>query len=159
MYQRIVLAYDGSVEGSAALREGAILAMRLRAQVFLLSVAAETPGIRLAEAAYAGAIAQEQATYRAVLEEGVTRLRQLGLEPIAELRSGDPGAEIAAFVSQVAADLLVVGHRHRSLLDRWWAGSSGAYLMDHINCSMLIARHVVSDEVLVESRRGFGEPG
>jgi nucleotide-binding universal stress UspA family protein len=152
MYQRIVLAYDGSVEGRAALREGAMLAMRLRARVFLLSVAAETPGRRLAEGAYAGVIAHEQEAYRAVLEEGVTGLRQLGLEPVAELRSGEPAAEIAAFVEQVAADLLVVGHRHRSFLDRWWAGSSGAYLMDRINCSMLIAGHLVSDEALVDAR-------
>ncbi|MBC7317331.1 MAG: universal stress protein, partial [Chloroflexi bacterium] len=59
MYRRIVLAYDGSVEGRAALREGAMLAMRLRARVFLLSVAAETPGRRLAEGTYAGVIAHE----------------------------------------------------------------------------------------------------
>ena len=159
MYRRIVLAYDGTAEGRTALREGAVLAKAVQAEVFLLSVVAETPGIRLAEGVYAGAIAYEQDTFRDVLEQGVARLRELGLEPIAELRTGEPAVEIAAFVAHVAADLLVVGHRHRSWLDRWWAGSNGAYLTDHINCSMLIARHVVSDEALVESGGGFGEPG
>ena len=38
MYKRILLAYDGSVEGRTALREGALLARQCGADVFLLSV-------------------------------------------------------------------------------------------------------------------------
>ena len=38
MYKRILLAYDGSREGLVALREGALLAKRQGARVFLLSV-------------------------------------------------------------------------------------------------------------------------
>jgi hypothetical protein len=41
MYKRILLAYDGSVEGRTALREGALLARQCGAEVFLLSVVAE----------------------------------------------------------------------------------------------------------------------
>ena len=36
MYKRILLAYDGSVEGRTALREGALLARQCGAEVFLL---------------------------------------------------------------------------------------------------------------------------
>ena len=35
MYKRILLAYDGSVEGRTALREGALLARQCGAEVFL----------------------------------------------------------------------------------------------------------------------------
>ena len=38
MYKRILLAYDGSLEGRTALREGALLARQCDAEVFLLSV-------------------------------------------------------------------------------------------------------------------------
>ena len=34
MYKRILLAYDGSLEGRTALREGALLARQCGAQVF-----------------------------------------------------------------------------------------------------------------------------
>ena len=44
MYQRILLAYDGSIEGRTALREGALLARRFNAQVFVLSVIREAGG-------------------------------------------------------------------------------------------------------------------
>ena len=43
VYKRILLAYDGSVEGRTALREGALLARQCGAEVFLLSVLAD-PG-------------------------------------------------------------------------------------------------------------------
>ena len=42
MYKRILLAYDGSIEGRTALREGALLARQCGAEVFLLSVLADT---------------------------------------------------------------------------------------------------------------------
>ncbi len=38
MYKKVLLAYDGSVEGRRALREGAKLAQLCRAEVFLLAV-------------------------------------------------------------------------------------------------------------------------
>jgi hypothetical protein len=36
MYTKVLLAYDGSIEGRRALREGAKLAQLCRAEVFLL---------------------------------------------------------------------------------------------------------------------------
>jgi hypothetical protein len=41
---------------------------------------------------------------------------------------------------------VVVGHRKRNLLERWWSGDAGGYISDHIGCSLLIARNAVSDE-------------
>jgi len=49
MYKRILLAYDGSVEGRTALREGALLARQCGAQVFLLSVLVDTGTLLLAD--------------------------------------------------------------------------------------------------------------
>ena len=78
MYERVLLAYDGSREGRTALREGALLARRFGSRVYLLCVVAETPGVRIGEAAYAGAIVQTRDTYSGLFEEAMTRLRELG---------------------------------------------------------------------------------
>lgn len=51
----------------------------------------ESSGLLAAEGAFAGVVAKEQETYRTILEAGVARLRELGLEPVAELRVGEPG--------------------------------------------------------------------
>lgn len=146
MYKRILLAFDGSVEGRTALREGALLARACGAEVLLLSVVAETPGMRVGESAYPGAIAYEQDTYRAVLEEGVQRLSGLGLRASAELMIGEPAQVIGAYARKMKADLVVVGHRKQSLLARWWAGANSSYLVDYVDCSVLIARTPLSDE-------------
>lgn len=158
MYKRILLAFDGSVEGRGALREGALMAKACQAQVFLLSVVAETPGMRIGEGAYPAAPAYGQDSYREVLAEGLTRLGEMGLQATAELMIGEPAQVIGAYARQVQADLVVVGHRKQSLLARWWAGPTGSYLVDHVPCSVLIARNAISDEVFTAACRGAAEP-
>jgi nucleotide-binding universal stress UspA family protein len=147
MYRRILLAYDGSREGRTALREGAVLAKRCGSAVFLLCVAGGNAGVLIAESAFAGPVGEEQNQLRLVFEEGVARLRQLGLSPTARLVAGDPATEICQFAREIDADLVVVGHRKKSLLERWWSGSSGAYLTDQLSCSLLISRNTLSDAV------------
>lgn len=157
MYQRILLAYDGSVEGRTALREGALLALHCRAQVFLLSVVGDSGGFRVAEGLHAGTLAQAEDAFVGVLEEGVARLRQLGFEPVAKLVRGEPAEEIGTFAREVGADLVVVGHQRQSTLGRWWSGHSGAYLMDHTHCSLMVARNRFTDEAFKAALLAIGE--
>lgn len=149
MYERIILAYDGSREGLIALREGALLARTCGAKVYLLSVlplaesCASTP---VADGGYGGAVAQDVDTYHALLSRGVEVLKQLGFDPVARLVVGEPAPQIGAFAKEIGADLVVLGHRRRSFLERWWSGGTGGYVTEHVNCSVLVGRNPVSDE-------------
>lgn len=157
MYGRILLAYDGSVEGRTALKEGALLAKLCSARVFLLSVIADTPGARIAEAHHAGVSAHLEGRYQEILQEGVTRLKGIGLDPVAKLVAGEPALEIGAYAREIQADLVVVGHRRQSLLERWWSGSSGAYLIDNIGCSLLIGRNLINEQQFEAALRRISE--
>ena len=148
MYRRILLAYDGSVEGRTALREGALLARQCGAEVFLLSVLADAGTLLFAEATLAVASVRLEDDFMDILNEGVARLRKLGFDPVAKLVKGQPAEEIGNFAREVGADLIVVGHRRQSAFDRWWSGPKGAYLMDYTDCSLLVARNAVSDEAI-----------
>jgi nucleotide-binding universal stress UspA family protein len=148
MYKRILLAYDGSVEGRTALREGALLAKQCGAEVFLLSVLADSGMLLMSEVALAGASVHMEDSFKEILDEGVDRLRRLGFDPVAEMVRGQPAEEIGNFARKVGADLIVVGHRRQSAFDRWWSGPKGAYLMDYTDCSLLVARNAVSDETI-----------
>ena len=64
MYRRILLAYDGTAEGALALREGALLARQCCSQIVLLAVVPETPGTRLADGVYGGAVAEQIESYK-----------------------------------------------------------------------------------------------
>jgi nucleotide-binding universal stress UspA family protein len=156
MFRRILLAYDGSLEGAVALREGALLAKRSGASVFILSVIPESTGVHLAESVHGGVIAHQMTTYEEVLQRGIARLKQIGFEPTGKLVKGEPAREIGRYAKEVRADLVVVGHRRKSMLDRWWSGASGAYISDFLNCSLLIARNVISDAEFEAELRAAG---
>jgi membrane fusion protein, multidrug efflux system len=146
VYQRILLAYDGSIEGRTALREGALLARRFGAQVFVLSVIREAAGTKLGEGVGGGGVAQQREDYDRVLQEGMARLATLGFQASGKLVIGEPAREIAAYAEQVKADLVVVGHRRQSVIGRWWSGPSGAYLSDHIRCSLLVCQNIIDEQ-------------
>ena len=148
MYDRVLLAYDGTLEGRLALREGALLAKLCKAQLFLLAVIPSTTGF----AVDAGELSPQYESYHAIFREGVARATLRGLAPvIAEMAHGDPAQEISAFAHRVSADLVVVGHRRKTLLERWWSGSNQSYLVDTLGCSLLVGRKVISDEVFEAS--------
>lgn len=146
MYKRVLVAYDGSREGRTALREGALVCRQFGAELFILAVVAETPGMRVAEGAHAGAMAYQDEAYRNLLEEAVRWLGRFGLQVKGKLVRGEPAIEIGAYGRQIKADLVVVGHRKQNLLQRWWSGPNGAYLSDYVDCSLLIARADISLE-------------
>ncbi|HKR86769.1 MAG TPA: universal stress protein [Phenylobacterium sp.] len=146
MHNRVIVAYDGSREGRTALREGALLVRQLGAEMYILAVVPETPGMRVAEGAYAGAMAYQDDTYKTLLEEAVRGLGRFGLQVKGKLVRGEPAQEIAAYAREIKADLVIVGHRRQNLLQRWWSGPNGAYLSDYLTCSLLIAKADISYE-------------
>ena len=131
MYKKVLLAYDGSVEGRRALREGAKLAQLCRSEVFLLAVV-EVSSIMTTE------------DYKAILNEGTERLKALGFSPTARLEVGDAGQKIAEVAEEIGAHLVVVGHRPQGTLARWF-GSIGSYLVKRLRCSVLVAQTEISD--------------
>jgi nucleotide-binding universal stress UspA family protein len=145
MYRKVLLAYDGSIEGRRALREGAKLAQLCRAEVCLLAVV-EISAIMSPEVGLTVPIDEQAANYQVVLAEGVERLKALGFSPASRLEMGDPGQKIAEVAEEIQAHLVVVGHRPQGPLARWWFGSVGSYLVKRLRCSVLVAQTEISDE-------------
>lgn len=146
MYRRVLLAYDGTAEGARALREGALLAKQCCAEVVLLAVVPESPGTRLAEGVYGGAVAQQIDTYKELLGRAVDWLEARGYQPTARLVIGEPAPTIGDVAKEIDADLVVVAHHHQGFLARWWSGSTDSYLSDHLGCTLLIARNPLGED-------------
>ena len=145
MYRKVLLAYDGSVEGRLALREGARVAQICGSEVVLLAVVDLSTGLAM-EAATAPVLEIQQKEYEEILAEGARRLEAVGFSPTARLEFGDPTQQISAVAREVGADLVVVGHRRQGALARWFLGSVGAHLVNHLHCSLLVARTEISDD-------------
>jgi nucleotide-binding universal stress UspA family protein len=52
---------------------------------------------------------------------------------------GHPIDEIANLANELQVDLVVVGHRCRTGLSRWWMGAGNTPLLDRVSCSILVA--------------------
>lgn len=158
MYRNILVAYDGSRSGDEALRQAGDLGSLCRSKIHLLAI------VNPAEAA----LAVEGMTFvsegeknriERLLEDGAGRLRRRGLVATAEMKVGSPAAEIESVARGMGADLIVLGHRTRSTLARWLAGSVGVSVLNHAPCSVLIAIESHRDEQhdrgnLIRLRRG-----
>lgn len=144
MYKRVLLAYDGSREGRQALREGGLLAKRAHAEVFVLAIVASTASVDPMGAPLPALDEHEE-----ILREGLARAAQFGVRARGEVVSGQPVDVIKRYAVSWKADLVVVGHRKRGMLERWWSGPSHAVLSDHLPCSLLISQNVIDDATMM----------
>jgi nucleotide-binding universal stress UspA family protein len=140
MFQNIVFAYDGSAQSQAMLEEGVALARRFNARCSLVAVIPPWSAMALAAGPLpAGMLEDQKSQIAAILEKGLARLREAGLEATGVMREWeDPASAIGAFAREAGADLVIVGHHQRPAISRWWRSSVGHSLMDHLPCSLLI---------------------
>jgi nucleotide-binding universal stress UspA family protein len=142
MYQRILLAYDGTEAGQKALLDCQDIAQWSHAELVLIAVSplpAATIGF---EGGYYDSVSEaaERQRYRDILDDGLRRLRESGHSVQGEVLVGDQVTEIAGYAKKIGADLIVVGHKHLgSWAARWWRGSSSPALIEHAPCSVLVA--------------------
>lgn len=140
MYQRILLAYDGSVPGQQALLDCREIAQWSHSALTLIAVMPLPLTAIGPEGVYNEALQEsEKNSYQTILDTGVRKLADAGLAAHGELVMGDAVHEIAHCARRIGADLIVVGHKH---LDgwtaRWWRGSVSKALIEHAPCSVLV---------------------
>jgi nucleotide-binding universal stress UspA family protein len=138
-FNRILLCYDASREGRRALREGANLALMCRAETHLLAVLDQSPQQwAVADVMSAVPLDSAEDTAREILQEGVTRLKELGLDAKGHFVVGRPIDEIARYCEALMPDLVVLGHHRRGVFARWWDGRDDRLLLDRVSCSVLV---------------------
>ena len=141
MYQKIILAYDRSLESQQALLNCKDISQWEHAKVHLLSVVPyDTIPIGHETSYYTEQQNQvEELRRRKTLNEGIAQLKEAGLEAIGELLKGDAVDKIVEYAHTIGADLIMLGHQHRdNWLERWWAGSIPKALIEHSPCSVLV---------------------
>jgi len=140
MFKTILLCYDGSREGQAVLDEGADLARRFNADTHLLAVVRPNAGAVVAEAIAAESqYAEVSRMAQEILQQGIQHLESKGLSVEGHIVEGEAVEQIALMARNINADLVVLGHRHRGPLQRWWQTSVGSTLLDESPCSILVA--------------------
>ncbi len=145
MYKKIILAYDGSASGQQALLSLKDLAHWERPHLTLVAVLPIVDlDVGAAEMGYLGKIddGQMEEKLRDQLRKGIKSLRSMGFEADGELLKGEVIREITHYAQKHNTDLIVIGHKHeKSLLRRWWSGSTAKSLVEESPCNVLIVVH------------------
>jgi len=139
MFRKILLCYDGTVEGRNALRQGADVALCMKAEPYLLAFCRSGIDGSIPEGITPALIQRDTDRAQGVLDEGVAWLAAHGLEAHGSLVYGEPLEHIPSVAREIGADLIVVGHRQRGRLARWWSESGEETLLYLTNCSILAA--------------------
>ena len=138
MYQKILLAFDGSPDGREALAQAENLASVCGATVHLLAIIDPSESTLIFEAMSFIPDNQRFAIH-SVLDEGMKRLRRAGCSATNELKYGKPAEQIVLSAKEMTADLIVIGHRDQGTLARWLNGSVGESILHQAPCSVLVA--------------------
>jgi nucleotide-binding universal stress UspA family protein len=144
MYNKILIAYNGTPESRLALEECIRLTPGAAAQIHLLAVVTPQPIVLAGEFIAAVPTADEEQAEKdamgQVLEAGRKLLADAGLLVATHLEVGEPVNVIADLVNKLCIELVIVGHsRHKPFALRWWRGSVDAMLVEKIRCSVLVA--------------------
>lgn len=140
MFQKILVGYDGSKGGKAALRRAAVLAKQLNAQLTALWIReplpryTDLPGEPEGEAEAANDYFEQR---RAEVNQIAT---EHGLQIQCETRRGHPAKTIVKYADAGQFDLIVVGHSDHSELWGRLLGDTADRISDHAHCSVLIVK-------------------
>ena len=139
MYKTVLLCYDGSMEGRKALREGALLARAMGSQTHLLAICRDLASTMVPEGVTSTLVECEEHVAQSILNQGVDKLHELGIDAQGTLLIGDPLVHIPSFAAKIDADLVVVGYKQRGRFARWWSDSPQPVLLHKMSCSILVA--------------------
>jgi nucleotide-binding universal stress UspA family protein len=134
MPKNILLAYDGSESAGRAFEQALDLAGKYDAKLTVLAVARPPE--------FGSEVETE-----AVIENSRHHCHQL-LKPLKEMAPdarfevvvGHPAVKITAWAEEHRIDLIVVGHRGKTLFERWLIGSVAKKVISYAPCSVLVVR-------------------
>ena len=139
MFEKILVANDGSPGGSKALDAGLDLAIRLGAGVTMVCVEniARFPAVvdvvPLAQSEYVS-------PFDSVVEEAKARAEGRGVALQAEILAGHPVPRIVEFIERGGYDLLVVGFMGHSALYKTLIGSNADRLVALAPCMVMVVK-------------------
>lgn len=151
---KILLAVDGSASSTTAVSVVDALRLPADSTIELLTVIPDTPWTAGPWPAVAMIQSQDTldrgyADVRAWLEEVRADMTVEGRTIRTMVRHGRPASEITLEADRFGADLLVVGARGHSVVERIFLGSVSSEVVDQAHCPVLVVRSAAVGRILV----------
>ncbi|MBM3853017.1 MAG: universal stress protein [Verrucomicrobia bacterium] len=140
MYQKILVGYDGSAGGQAALQRALVIAKCFNAQITALWVREPLPRHSDLPGEYEEEKEAADEYFTARCQEVANLAAPHALAVACETRRGHPAKEIVNLAREGGYDLIVVGHSDHSELWGRLLGDTADRISDHAHCSVLIVK-------------------
>lgn len=135
----VLVGYDGSVSARCAVDFALDVAERQGARLHILAVAA-TPDWGVIDVEKRELIEAQERYCKALLEELKETLRPTSAAVHLEMITGHPAKELVLYAEKHDIDHLVVGHRGKTVFERWLLGSIARQVIAYAPCSVTIVR-------------------
>ncbi|MFA5874010.1 MAG: universal stress protein [Anaerolineales bacterium] len=140
MFNKILLAVDGSEHGLHAARVAAELARALKAESLRIVVAYDPIPPYLGEPNLQQAIEARLVNANAILEAAVDAVGKVPAKINTELIEGSPAEAIIEVAATRSSDVIVMGSRGRGRIAGALLGSNSQKVVSHAPCPVLIVR-------------------
>lgn len=145
MYSVVLIAIDGSPRSHGILETVTQFCEQTRHRLHVLlavdsayALPERNGHISAADETEYPAASHEQQLADLSMLQAVKHLRDRGFETEGNLVNGDPVATIVAEARRLGSDLIVMGHRHLSRLDRMLDPSISSKVIDKAGCPVLV---------------------
>jgi nucleotide-binding universal stress UspA family protein len=140
MFQKILVGYDGSKGGRAALERAAALAREGKAQLHALWVRQPLPRHADLPGESEGEVEAAQDYFEERKREVEELAKRFGIDIGCDMRAGHAAKAIVQLADEGHYDLVVVGHSDHSELWGRLLGDTADRICDHAHCSVLIVK-------------------
>ena len=140
MFHKILVGYDGSKGGKAALANAAALGKKFDARVTALWVREPLPRHSDLPGEFEGEAEAADEYYAARQKEVASVAAQSGLAIACEIRRGHAAKALVTVARDGGYDLVVIGHSDHSELWGRLLGDTADRIRDHAPCSVLIIK-------------------
>jgi nucleotide-binding universal stress UspA family protein len=138
MFQKILVAYDGSKQAESAFLHALEMAVRFRSEILVLSVARPPePATRVElEAVIDNAKEHFEQAFVRLAAEAAAR----GVSLRSEVHVGHPAEQIVLAAERERAELIVMGRRGKTTLERWMLGSVSERVVRYAHGPVLVVQ-------------------
>ncbi len=141
MFKNILVGYDGSKGGKAALARAAVMAREFEAELTALWVREPLPRYTDLPGEPEGEAEAGDEYYKERQKEVAAVAAEHGIKIACETGRGHPAKTIVSFAAERKCDLIVVGHSDHSEMWGRLLGDTADRISDHAHCSVLIVKH------------------
>ena len=143
MYQKILIAYDGSIGAQNAIKTGAEMSKKLNSQMSALWVAGSLPHYHETKAEIEEERNYEEIYYNKLQEEINDYSSQYKIKIEFSYIKGNAAKTIVEYAKEKHIDLIILGHSGHSNLWGKFLGHVPDKVSDNAHCDVLIVRKYI----------------